>query len=321
MSAADHGFGPARGTGGRKAFMGAFGLLLLGGVLLGTAPAVVKATGLPADVSAFFRVAIAAPALVALAALPAFAPTGGRTAHRAAPVPRRLYALAAVFFAADLAVMHLAIELTTVANATLFTNCAPLFVGLYGLLGFARPPDAAFYRALPLALAGIGLLIGLSGRGAAGGSVLGDGLGLLAGGLYAAYLVSVHALRSRGAASAAVMAWTTLGSVVVLLPVFAGRGFPVPGDPRVWALLLVLALVGHVGGQGLVTVALRTVPAALGALLLLVQPVVAALMSAAWLGESLGGLQITGIALVLSAVAMVVPPATGAQSRIDPPSS
>ncbi|ACA19091.1 protein of unknown function DUF6 transmembrane [Methylobacterium sp. 4-46] len=283
----------------------AFAVLVAGGICLGTAPVVVKATGLPPEISAFYRVALAAPLFLAWS----LAACAGRPpAPRAAGRPlAALTGLAAFLFAADLAVMHYAIGATNVAVATLFTNCAPFFVGLFGLIGLADAPTARFWQALPAALAGTALLIGLDGTNPAGG-LAGSAAALLAGALYGGYLTVVKALRARGATPIRVMAAVSVGSTLLLLPLFWRQGMPVPNAVRVWLLLAVLVLFGQVAGQGLVTVALRHLPVALSSLVLLIQPVVAALLSRILLGETLSLIQASGIGLVLAAIALAAMP-------------
>lgn len=64
-------------------------------------------------------------------------------------------------------------------------------------------------------------------------------------------------------------------------------------------MVLGLALVSHVGGQGLIAYALAYLPAAFSSLTLLLQPAVAALLAWLLLGESLGAPQAAGGAIVL----------------------
>ena len=286
----------------------ALAILLLGGCCLGVAPVIVKALDFPADVSAFFRVALAVPLFLvwALAGAGRRAARSPQTAGKDSTVG--LYLLAAFFFAADLAAMHYAIGATSVAVATLFTNCAPFFVGIFGLLGLAARPGPAFWQALPVALIGIALLIGVSGASAVG-TVAGDAIALLAAALYAAYLVTVKALRDRGARPAHIMAVVCLGAAVFLAPFYIASGLPLPATAAQWALLLALAVVGQAMGQGLVTVALQYLPVSSSSLVLLVQPLIAALLSWPLLAEVLSGLQITGIALVLCSIYTAMRPA------------
>jgi drug/metabolite transporter (DMT)-like permease len=98
------------------------------------------------------------------------------------------------------------------------------------------------------------------------------------------------------------MVWITAGSAALLAPLFLAAGAPVPADSRTWALLVTLALVGQVAGQGLVTIALRELPASLDSIVLLIQPLVAAGLSWALLSETLSGLQVFGMSLVLVAI-------------------
>ena len=288
-----------------KGALRALAILLLGGCFLGVAPVIVKALEFPADVSAFFRVALAAPIFLVWA----FAGRERRPARLAKTGSTAgLYILAALFFAADLATMHYAIGATSVAVATLFTNCAPFFVGLFGLLGLTARPGLAFWRALPIALIGIALLIGVSGASAVG-TVAGDAIALVAAALYAAYLVTVKALRDRGARPADIMAVVCLGGAVILAPFYIASGMPLPETAAQWALLLALAIIGQAMGQGLVTVALQYLPVSSSSLALLVQPVIAALLSWGLLAEVLSWLQIAGIALVLFSIYVSMRPA------------
>ncbi|MCY1706293.1 DMT family transporter [Pannonibacter sp. SL95] len=284
----------------------AYVVLAAGGICLGLAPVVVKALPLPADVSAFYRVAMAAPIFTALMLV---TEAGGGGASQVHGQPRQaagrpalwLYALAAGLFAADLLAMHAAIRLTNASVATLFTNCAPFFIGVFGLLGLSDRPGANFWWSLPVALSGTVLLVGLSVV-SGGGSVAGDAIALLAGLLYGAYLVTVRRLKQAGASTLQIMVAVTAGSTVCLAPTLLWQEQIVPPDARSIGLLVVLVLVGQVLGQGLVTVALKTLPVTSSSIVLLIQPIVAAPLAYLLLGEALSPAQILGIALVLASI-------------------
>jgi len=133
-------------------------------------------------------------------------PSGGKRSNERAKTTRTyvLLGLAGAFFAGDLAVWHWSIRLTTVANATLFANAAPIFVALaaWGLLGetFGR----RVIIGLVVAIVGTALVVGASFGGH--GSVLGDALGLLTAVFYAGYLICVKMLR-RSVGTLDIMAW------------------------------------------------------------------------------------------------------------------
>jgi drug/metabolite transporter (DMT)-like permease len=71
-----------------------------------------------------------------------------------------------------------------------------------------------------------------------------------------------------------------------------------------WTTVIALGVVAHVFGQGLVAFGMRNAPVGLASILLLIQPVVAAV--AAWIifGEAFGRLEMAGALLVLAGLAM-----------------
>jgi drug/metabolite transporter (DMT)-like permease len=75
--------------------------------------------------------------------------------------------------------------------------------------------------------------------------------------------------------------------------------------------LVVLALTSQVIGWLLITTSLPRLPAAITSLLLAVQPVCTVGLAALILGESPSGLQLVGVAVVLSAVLAATRPASG----------
>ena len=78
----------------------------------------------------------------------------------------------------------------------------------------------------------------------------------------------------------------------------------VPAWPsHLW--LLVLALTSQVLGWLLIATSLPRLPAALGSLLLTIQPVGSVLLGALLLAEAPSGLQLAGVALVLTGVVSV----------------
>ena len=134
--------------------------------------------------------------------------------------------------------------------------------------------------------------------------LLGDALGLLAACFYASYLLAVKRLRARFS-TARIMAYNTAVSALGLLAIALVLGEGVfAHDPRAWLLLVALALVAQIGGQGLITYSMAHLPASFASIALLVQPVVAAGVSWVLFGQALGPLQLCGALLVLSGVAL-----------------
>ena len=78
-----------------------------------------------------------------------------------------------------------------------------------------------------------------------------------------------------------------------------------------WGVLLMLALVCHVGGQGLLSVALGRLPAAFSSLVIFLEAIAAAGLAWALFGEAVTPLQTLGGAAVLAGIWVARPrPAT-----------
>jgi drug/metabolite transporter (DMT)-like permease len=273
----------------------AFACLLAGGCAIGFAPVLVRWSETGPVASAFWRAALAAPLLWTWAA---------HADPHPRPVSGRLLLSAGLFFAADLGVWHWSITWTSVANATLLANLAPIFVTLGARVLFGHAVTPMFLAGMTLAIAGMLILVGPNF--ALGGTRLaGDALGALTAVFYAGYMLSVKASRDAGASTSRLMAWSTTWTAVALGPVawLSPQAF-VPQGAAGWTVLLALALVSQIAGQGLIAYALAHLPASLSSVSLLIQPVMAAYLGWGLLGERVGVLQFAGGAVVLSGIAL-----------------
>jgi drug/metabolite transporter (DMT)-like permease len=274
----------------RRALLGLAG----GAILIGLAPIFVRLTDVGYTAIAFWRAALALPVLALLVG-----PRALSAAPRSPGWP--LLLLAGAFFAGDLAVWHQSIRFTSVANATLMANLAPVFVTLFSFLLFGERFRAAFLAGLALAIGGAAVLVSNSLH-LSGATVRGDVFGMVAAVFYAGYLLTVARERARFSALD-VMFWTTLATAAVLLPLTLALGESIwPQSVHGWLMLLGLALLSHVAGQGLIAWALAHLSTAFSAVGLLVQPLSAALFAWALLGEPFGARQAIGGAIVLAGI-------------------
>ena len=270
--------------------------LFCGATFIALSPIWVRVADVGPTASAFWRVALAVPLLWGIVAcLP-----------RAAPAPQRrggpLLAAAGLAFAGDLAFWHWAIQATSVANATLLANLSSIFVTLAAWALWRQRPSSLFLLGLGFALGGVALLVRTS-FGSSPSAPLGDAYGVITAMFYAWYLLTVKALRDRGAGTLRLMAVTTTLTAILLLPVALASGEPMlPAGARGWLVLLGLAWITHAGGQGLITYALAHLPAAFSSVGLLLQPVLAAGFAWVLLAEPLGALQVAGGAVVLAGI-------------------
>ncbi|MCW8836263.1 MAG: DMT family transporter [Rhodospirillales bacterium] len=270
--------------------------LLCGAVGIAFAPIFVRLSELGPSATAFYRLFFALPAMLIWMMAE---PDGGAAGQRpASAADYAKLALAGLFFAGDLSFWHWSIKLTSVANATLLANFAPIFVTLGGFLLFALRFSRTFLLGMGLAMVGAILL--MSGSFALSmDHVLGDALGLVSAVFYAAYLVAVGRLRGRFS-TATVMLWSGLATCVALLPVALVSGESLVATTAVgWGILVALALVSHIGGQGLIAYALAHLPAAFSSVALMLQPAIAAVLAWFLFDEALGTLQATGAAVIL----------------------
>jgi len=286
----------ASSTGGTRLALNA---LFMGAMGIALAPIFVRLSPVGPSATAFWRLALSLPALIAWMQLQ----------ERSAAAPRRpasrndrlRLAAAGLFFAGDLAFWHWSIKLTSVANATLLANFAPIFVALGGWLFFRQRVSLGFAVGLAIALGGMMLLVGQS-FSIDSQHLWGDLLGLITAAFYGGYILAVSELR-REFSTATIMSWSGAVSTVVLLGVAMISGEDLfPAIPSGWLVLLGLALISHFGGQGLIAFALAKLPAAFSSVALLVQPMAAALFAWLILGEAMGANQALGGAIALGGI-------------------
>jgi drug/metabolite transporter (DMT)-like permease len=288
----------------RTAATWALAALLLGGVAIALSPIFVRLSELGPTATAFYRTALAVPALFLWMQVEGRIGRRSRNAPQPAAagrLPRRAaWALAtpAFFLTGDLILWHWSIHLTSVANATLLANFTPIFVTLFGFLLFGQRVRPAFLGALAVTLAGAAVLVGES-VSLSRASMAGDALGIVTAMFYASYILSIARLRTQFG-TAAIMAWTALGTSVLLLPAALASGESLwPATAYGWSVLLGLALVSHSIGQSTITFALAHLPASFSSVGLLVQPAMAAVFAWAILGEPLTVAKVAGGAIVL----------------------
>ncbi|PZO91645.1 MAG: EamA family transporter [Sphingomonas sanxanigenens] len=277
----------------------AFIALLLGNIALAFGPLFVRMAtdqgGIGPLASAFWRLALAAPALLLLTRVTR-QPIGRMT-----PWLWATLALGGLFFAGDLASWHLGILKTKLANATLFGNSTSLIFPIYGFITARAWPTRSQGMALALAAGGAILLLGRSYELSAQ-NMVGDLLCLLAGLLYTFYLIAIDRAR------ATLMPWpvltlSTLFGIVPLLVFAAAFGESIV--PTDWTAPVLLALCSQIVGQGLLVFAMGHVRPLIVGLALLSQPIVAATIGFVAYGETVTTPDLIGAAAIGLAIILV----------------
>lgn len=276
----------------------ALSALVLGGILLGCSPILVRVSELGPVATAFWRLALA---LVPLALL--LARSGaGRDGLPATSRQHLTAALPGMFLAGDLSAWHTSLHMTSVTNSTLLANMAPVFVTLASWLFLRQRIRASFIAALVLSIAGVIVLNGSSFSTAGDGHIRGDAVALGAACFYAGYFIFLARARNEFSTSV-VMLWSTIAATVCVLPVaLLTETALMPHTAYGWAVVIGLGWLVHAGGQGLIAFSLAWLPAAFSSLTLLIQPVIAAVLAWVVLGEPLRMLQAIGGAIVIAGI-------------------
>jgi drug/metabolite transporter (DMT)-like permease len=218
--------------------------------------------------------------------------------------------LAGVIFAANLALYHHTIDLVGAGLATVLGNLQVVIVAFVAWLVLSERPEARVLVAVPVVLTGVVLISGLLEDGAYGDDpTKGAVFGILTSLAYAAFILLMRSanagprrpagplLEATSAAAACLLVYGAVTGTVDVTPGWAATGW-----------LVILALTSQVAGWLLISISLPALPAALGSLLLLVQPVGAVLLGVVILSEEPSPLQLGGVLVVLAGVLV----ATGA---------
>jgi drug/metabolite transporter (DMT)-like permease len=287
-------------TSDRRRTILAFTALVLGAVAMGASPLFVRMADVGPYASAFWRCALALPFLALWAAWE----KGGLAASLRGM--DRAVILSGVFFAGDLFFWHLSILATTVANATFFATTSPIWVALGAWLLLGEKIGARTIGGLALCMLGGAALIGQS-WGFAPHRLIGDLYGLITAIFFGSYLLTIRSARATLGAGQLAFISTAITSVILFIIAAALEPRLIPQSVNGALILLALALVSQVGGQGLLAVALGTLPATFSSLVIFLEAIAAAALAWAVLGEVLGVLQMLGGLLILAGIYMARP--------------
>lgn len=279
----------------------ALAALVLGAIAMGASPIFVRLTDVGPQASAFWRTALALPALWLWMR---FEERGSRE-----PAPLRFdrpILIVGVCFAGDLFFWHLAILNTTIANATFFAVTAPVFVVAGAFLFLGERSDARVFAGLALCLAGGAALIGQSYQ-LAPGRLLGDFYGIVTALFFGAYIVALRNARYRHGAARLMFLSTVVTAALLLVAALVMQQEVLPQSIEGAAALLALALVSQVAGQGLLAIALGSLPATFSSLVIFLEAVAAAALGWIVFNESLSLMQALGGVLILAGIFLARP--------------
>ena len=272
--------------------------LFLGATLISLSPVWVKLVSVSPTVSGFYRVLIGGGALALYLIF----------TRRRLGLSRRTMAilmLSAGFFAFDLWFWHRSIGYVGPGLATLLGNFQVFFMMLAGAVFLHQRPHARQLIAVPLALGGLTLIVGLDWDTLPADYRLGIVFGLLTALTYAGYLLTMREARARSAhrSAAREVAVVSLATAVLLGIAAATEGaslvIPTLADAG-W--LLSYGILSHCIGWLLIAGALPRVSATEAGLALLLQPTLSFVWEVLFFARAVTVTECVGAVVVLVAI-------------------
>lgn len=242
--------------------------LIIGAIIISFSAVFVKLTTVEPTVSAFYRMFFGALVLMVIVFIkrePVL--FGWRTAS--------VIVFAALCFAGDLFFWHRSIVFVGPGLATLLANFQVFLLALVGLFWFRDPLRWEIALSIPLAILGLGLLVGVDWSSLPRDYRTGIVLGLLTAFCYAAYILSLRASRvsEMGPSSLGIMALISV-YCALLLAGLAGLEKQSLAIPT-WqdaGILMAYGIVAQVLGWMMISRGITKVGAAQTGLILLLQP-------------------------------------------------
>jgi drug/metabolite transporter (DMT)-like permease len=283
-------------------------VLVLGAAIIAFAGILVRLSETGPAAAGFWRLLFALPMLMVLDAALRQGPA------RAPGLNMAL--LAGVMFAGDLVFWHYGIMGTSVANATVLSNLSPIVIVVISWIFLNQRPRPVFVAGMVIAIAGAVTMAAAGHRTGGVESLSGDLFSAGTAIWYGLYFLCVTAARRTMAASR-VMLISALAGAPLMLGVALMLGEDIlPATLAGWAACAGLGLI-HVTGQGAIAWSLGRVGPALASVVVLVQPVIAAIAGAILFLEIPGVIQVIGAAVALAGVVI----ARLASAPITPPST
>ena len=294
-----------------------------GAVAMGLSPIFMRWSELGPFATAFWRVALALPALYAWMRIETKA--NMRIKLFAPALWQAPTLLAGLAFAGDLFFWHLGVARTSIANATFYATCAPIWVIIFSWLLYRTPILAKTVQGIVLCLLGGLLLTGATASffvnfvrafgwqdrlpllDIAKTSWQGDLEGLAAGVFFGLYFLAVKAARASLSAAEITFAGSCVtAALLAVIALLSGQTLL----PQSWLGcldLLAIALISHAAGQGLLAFALGQLPAVFSSLVIFLEALAAAFFGWVFIGESVSLLQILGGSAIIGGIFLARP--------------
>jgi len=189
----------------------------------------------------------------------------------------------------------------SVAIAATLMYSAPVFVYLLSFVFGLEEPTLRKALAIAVVMAGIALLTQIYDIGAGGLTMLGVGAGLLAGLSYTVFIFGFKYAAPHGSPQAILTIAFTVLVLTLAVPSDTGQIFDVLSTQQ-WPLFVALGVLGAGLSFALYIIGLTGTKPAVASVVAMIEPVTAALFGVLILSETLNGVQVVGMGLILVTV-------------------
>lgn len=274
--------------------------LFAGAVCISFSAVWVRLANVSPTTSGFYRLAIGGAALVLVILL-----TGRR--FELSKRAWQLLAAGTLFFALDIWFFHASIVIVGPGLSTLLSNFQVFFMMLAGVLLLGQRPRPLQLLSIPIALFGLGLIVGFDWSALPGDYRFGVILGILAALFYAAYMLMMRSARrdSTDPLPVTEVAIVSIGSAVILgmAALVEGESLLIPtASDAVW--LLSYGIFSQCFGLLLIASSLRMVTTTQAGVALLLQPTLSFVWDVMFFDRPMSLLELGGAALTLAAIYM-----------------
>ncbi|AEI13849.1 protein of unknown function DUF6 transmembrane [Flexistipes sinusarabici DSM 4947] len=210
-------------------------------------------------------------------------------------------AVAGLGVAGNFSFYFVSISEGSVAVAATLMYCAPVFVYLISFFLKIERPTLVKWIAIIMVMIGVVLLTRIYQTGTGGVTVIGAGAGLLSGLSYAVFIFGFKYAAPHGSPQAILVIAFTVLAAVLILPGDNEQVLAVLNTPS-WPLFVTLGVLGAGLSFILYIIGLNHTAPAVASIVAMVEPVTASLFGVVALDESLVGVQVVGMGLILFTV-------------------
>lgn len=271
--------------------------LVIGSVIISTAPVFIKLADVGPDAAGFWRMLFASMALSVWI-------VAGRDGWQLPPAARKYVIGGGIFLGLDFMCWHRSIDLIGPGLSTLLGNFQIFFTALFSWLLLKERITPVFGVALALAVTGLFLIAGLDLGALEGRVLLGLGLGIATAFFYSGLILNLkQAMSLPGTDNKSAMLVISVSCTLFMALTTRGMkaSFVIPDTGSLLALLGAGILCSTLA-WALISNAMRVLPATLTGLVLLLQPALALVWDVLLFNRPTGLIEILGVLLILMGI-------------------